>query len=117
MSSRLAIALALIVLSACTTIDRRHPVAGWPELKVVEHYVDDGDMRRRCSRYVAFGMAPNACAEFDFARGECHVWYSEEYPPLPGVIRHERLHCQGYEHPGEDTLARALARYRAKVSN
>jgi len=115
MSFRPIFALAALALCACTSIDTHHRVAGWPELRVIEHYVDDGDMRRRCSKYVSFGMVPNACAEFDFAHGECHVWYSEEYPPLPGVIKHEWAHCQGYEHPTDNALAAALARYQRSL--
>ena len=114
-SFRPIFALAALLLFACTAIDTQHKVAGWPQLAVVEHYVPDGDMRTRCSKYVGFGMTPEACAEFDFAHGKCHIWYSEEYPPLPGVIAHERLHCQGYEHPGDSALAQALARYRLKM--
>ena len=108
-------ALVFIALCGCTAIDTHHQVAGWPQLAVVEHRVPEADMRRRCSKYVGFGMVPEACAEFDFAHAQCHIWYSEEQPPAPGVIAHERLHCQGYEHRGEDALARALARYRTKL--
>ena len=60
----LVLALALIgaIAAACTVI-AGEPVAGWPALQTVEHYVPHHEMRERCSRYVAFGMAPEACAE------------------------------------------------------
>ena len=104
---------ATLSVGACTTIDTGEPVEGWPQLRVVEHYVPDATMRQRCSKYVAFGMLPLACAEFNFASGECHVWYSANFPPSQSVMEHERLHCQGYEHPGDTTLRDVLARYRA----
>jgi hypothetical protein len=30
------------------------------------------------------------------------------------VIEHERLHCQGYDHPGESTMRNILARFNAR---
>lgn len=97
----------------CTTIDQHEKVAGWPQLRLVEHYVPDAEMRSRCAKYVPFGFLPEACAEFYFDRGECHVWYSADYPPTQYVMRHERLHCAGYDHPGDTNLHDVLARYEA----
>lgn len=97
----------------CSTIDSHEKVAGWPQLRLVEHYVADGVMRQRCAKYMPFGFLPEACAEFYFDRGECHVWYSSDWPPAQYVVRHERLHCQGYDHPGDTTLRDVLARYEA----
>jgi hypothetical protein len=107
--------LALLVAAGaygCATIDETHRVAGWPELRVVEHYVSDDEMRSRCSKYVAFGFLPEACSEFYLAQGECHIWLSKDYPPAAFVVRHERLHCEGYDHPGETNLRDILARYQ-----
>jgi hypothetical protein len=104
----------LAVLAACSTIDSHEKVAGWPELKLVEHYVPDDVMRGRCAKYVSFGFLPEACAEFYFDRGECHVWYNADYRPPQFVIAHERLHCQGYDHPGDTTLRDILTRYEAR---
>jgi hypothetical protein len=28
------------------------------------------------------------------------------------VVEHERMHCQGYDHPGEDTARRAWEAYK-----
>ena len=103
--------LLVLLVPGCTTIDEHHKVAGWPQLQVVEHYVPDDAMRSRCAKYVAFGMLPEACSEFDFNRGVCDVWYSKDYPPAGYVVRHERLHCQGYDHPGDTTLEDILSRY------
>ena len=102
------------VIAACTTIDSHEKVAGWPELKLVEHYVPDQVMRERCSKYMAFGFLAEACSEFYFDRGECHVWYSADYRPPQFVVEHERLHCRGYDHPGQTTMRDILVRYEAQ---
>ena len=111
----LALAGALAV-GACTTVDTHEKVPGWPELRVVEHYVPETAMLRRCIKYVAVGMLPLACAEFDFQGAVCHVWYSADFPPSPTVMAHERLHCQGYDHPGAKALREVLERYRNQNS-
>lgn len=114
MSLRPTLAAALLAAAAgCSTIDEHNRVEGWPELRVIEHYVSDDAMRERCSKYVSFGMLPEACSEFNFVRGECHIWFSRDYPPALYVVRHEQLHCQGYDHPGDTTMRDILARYRA----
>lgn len=110
----LAIPLVAALAAGCTTIDMHEKVAGWPELKLVEHYVPDQVMRARCSKYMAFGFLAEACSEFYFDRGECHVWYSADYRPPQFVVEHERLHCKGYDHPGETTLRTILTRYEAQ---
>lgn len=105
--------LLALAAAGCASIDEHEKVAGWPELRLVEHYVADEQMRQRCAKYMPFGFLPEACAEFYFDQGECHVWYSADWPPQPYVIAHERLHCQGYDHPGETTLRDVLVRYEA----
>ena len=108
-----SIALLAALLAACSTMDDK-PVEGWPKLQVVEHYVPSAQMRERCSRYVGFGMMPEACSEFDLAGGKCHIWFSDD-PMPPGFIRnHERLHCQGYDHVGSDGMRALLQSYRAR---
>jgi hypothetical protein len=108
------LALISAIAAACTVI-AGEPVAGWPALQTVEHYVPHHEMRERCSRYVAFGMAPEACAEFDFAARRCDLWFSADFPPAPQVIGHEREHCQGYEHAGAHELRTILAKYLASL--
>jgi len=103
----------LIALTGGCSAIGGEPVAGWPALRIVEHHVPDAAMRDRCAKYVGFGMIPEACAEFHFDAGECHVWHSADFPPPKYVIEHEREHCLGYEHAGEDALREILARYRA----
>jgi hypothetical protein len=105
--------LPLLVLLATEGAIDHERVEGWPELEIVEHHVPHAVMRSRCAKYVGFGMAPIACAEFDLAGGRCHVWFSADFPPSKSVLEHERLHCQGYDHPGETTMRDILARFNA----
>jgi len=104
--------LCVLAVAACTVIGGE-PVPGWPELKIVEHYVPHGSMREHCERYMAFGQSPAACAEFDFRANRCDIWYSADFPPQDFIIEHERQHCRGYEHVGEHRMREALQRYRA----
>jgi len=104
-------AVLALLLTACTMVGHQK-VAGWPDLQTFEHYVPNDQMRDRCSKYVAFGMSPEACAEFSLAANRCDIWLSADFPPAKWVLEHERLHCKGYDHIGMDTMARLLARHR-----
>jgi hypothetical protein len=110
-----ASAVLLALLTACTFIGHEK-VADWPALEIVEHYVPEAQMRERCVKYVAFGMSPQACAEFSFERNRCDLWFSSDFPPTPAMVAHERLHCQGFDHAGMNTMADILARYRGTDS-
>lgn len=90
-------------------------VAGWPQLEIVENYVPNAEMRDRCVKYTGFGMSPIACAEFDFSNRKCYIWFSADFPPSRNVVEHERLHCGGYDHPGETTMAQILRRHYAVI--
>lgn len=108
---RCAFAALCMLLGACTTIGHEK-VEGWPALAIIEHYVPLAQMRDRCARYVGFGMIPEACAEFHFSRGECHIWLSADTRPSRAIVEHERLHCAGYDHVGAVTMRRFLERYQ-----
>jgi len=107
--------LLAMVLTACTVVGHQK-VAGWPRLEIVEHYVPEAQMRERCTKYVGFGMSPQACAEFDFARNRCDLWFSSDFPPSRAMVEHEHLHCQGHDHIGMGTMAGILSRYRGEDS-
>ncbi len=104
--------LALLA-GACAGIGHEK-VAGWPALRVFEHYVPGHEIRERCAQYVAYGKTPLACAEFRFEAGRCDIWYSADAPLARRVIEHERAHCQGYDHPGETTLLERLQQHIAR---
>ena len=115
LGGRASLVLLALVTSACTVIGHER-VADWPALEIVEHYVPEAQMRERCVKYVAFGMSPQACAEFNFARNRCDLWFSADFPPTRAMVDHERLHCRGYDHVGMGTMAGILARYRGTDS-
>ncbi len=111
---RAALILSFLLLNACTTVGHEK-VEGWPELAIVDHRVSAGAVYDRCRKYVAFGMLPMACAEFNLATRRCDIWLMEGFAPR-SVVEHERLHCQGHDHVGETGMRNFLARYRAAVA-
>lgn len=98
-----------VLLAGCAAIGDTPPPADFPHLRVIEHYVSEGEMYDRCSKYVAM---PRACAEFYFAQNECHIWYSKDWPPLRFMVEHEREHCAGFDHFGSTAIADLWNRYK-----
>ena len=110
-----ALLCSFLALGAgCTMMDTHEKVAGWPQMRIVRHDVPDREMFARCSKYTSWGFLPEACSEFYFDTGECHMWFSRDYPPQPWVVKHEVEHCEGYEHAGDTSLRDILARYNAQ---
>jgi hypothetical protein len=107
-----AAALMSVMVSGCSVIGGER-VSGWPELKIIEHHVSHREMRDRCMPYMGVGMSPEGCAEFNFAQSRCDIWLSADFPPPRFVVEHERQHCLGYEHAGENDLREILANLRA----
>jgi hypothetical protein len=114
----LVTAFAAAALAGCASsgLELSHEkVAGWPQLRIYEHYVSHAEMQTRCARYVArYGAQALACAEFNFSEGRCDIWYSRELGATPELVRHERLHCVGYDHRGEDAMAKMLAGWKER---
>jgi hypothetical protein len=59
--------------------------------------------RRECDGMI-FG-----CATPDFCVRRCNIYLQLD---LPMIEAHERRHCAGFDHPGDDTMARAWADYK-----
>lgn len=108
-----SVVLLALGLSACTIVGHQQ-VQGWPRMEIVANYVPNAELLERCSRYVGFGMLAEACAEFDFKANRCDMWFSAEFPPPAWVVEHEKMHCQGYDHIGQGTMAGMLARFRSE---
>ena len=108
--SLLALGLSL---SGCAAINQHEPVAGWPELKVVEHHVSTQQMRERCMRFVGPLSSPEGCTLFDLDQSEAHIFISKDFPN-PLVLEHERLHAAGYDHLGSNHMQRVLARWQSR---
>jgi hypothetical protein len=102
-----------ISLSGCAVINQHQRVAGWPDLKVVEHHVSHEEMRARCTRFVAPYMSPEGCTLFYLDQAEAHIYVSKDFPSRH-VLEHERLHAAGYDHIGSDNMKRVLARWKER---
>jgi hypothetical protein len=109
---RHAVILAVLTqfLAACTSIGHEK-VEGWPKLAVVEHYVPHHEMRDRCAKYTPWGSSPEACAEFNLLARRCDLYFSADFPPPAFFVKHERMHCDGYDHEGETHMRDFLRAY------
>ena len=110
---RLLQGLLFGLLMGCTTIGHAPPPAGWPQLKIIEHYVTARQMADVCGKYSAWYMTTLACAEIDLDKNTCELWFSEEFAPA-WITEHERLHCEGRDHPG-GTLMQDLLDKKGKT--
>jgi hypothetical protein len=102
-----------VSLSGCAVINQHERVAGWPDLKVVEHHVSNEEMRDRCMRFMAPYMSPEGCTVFYLDQAEAHIFVSKDFPSQH-VLEHERLHAAGYDHIGSDNMRRILARWKER---
>lgn len=90
-----AVTLAALAVVGCSTVDTSYRIPNWPaDMRVIEHRVSAEEIQKRCARYVGTWSVPIACAEWNIARRECHIWMTPDAPRF--VERHERLHCEGY---------------------
>lgn len=105
--------IALALLAGCTVMGHEK-VEGWPDLTVVEHYVPHHEMRDICVPYTPWGMSPEACADINLTTGFCDIWYSADFPPQCFIIKHERMHCEGYDHVGSTQLKDTLKQWQQK---
>lgn len=104
-------------VAACTTIDEHtEPPKDWPDLSITEHYVPHAQMRDRCVKYTAWYLNPEACMEVHFDTKVCDLWFSADFPPPQLFVQHERMHCAGYQHPGDTQLSDAWNNYKAAVA-
>lgn len=113
-----AIILTLLaILAGCSSIVDTHtpPPKDWPVLRVVEHRLPHARMRDACSRFGPWYAPVEACTIWRFDLGECHVYFSADFPPQPWIVEHELAHCRGHDHVGDDTARRAWHAYSASV--
>jgi len=106
-------ALVLAGLSGCAIMDSHERVAGWPELKIVEHHVSNQEMRDRCSPYVGPLMSPQGCTMFFLEQREAHIYVSKDFPSA-AVLAHERLHAAGYDHVGSVGMQTIVRDWKAR---
>jgi len=110
----LALALFLLFAASCAAISEP-PVEGWPELQIVWHQVSQEEVHGYCAIRVGpipVGARILGCATADFDRRECHIYVTED--AAAWVIEHERLHCLGWDHPGENTMRDGWRKWRER---
>lgn len=96
--------LFCIILSACHTIDyNKLPPKEWPPLEVTEHFDASDKMP----------LASLGYAWIDLDNGTCDIYYAAQHP-FQWVQKHEKAHCQGYEHDGDDTLLNLFQIWKSK---
>jgi hypothetical protein len=90
-----ALAAVLALAAGCSTVDTSYRIPNWPaDMRVTVHRVDAEAVHARCAKYMGRFESPVACAEWNIPAKTCDIWIT---PSTPGfVVRHERLHCQGY---------------------
>jgi hypothetical protein len=114
MKTCLAVLLLSGALAGCSVMNGHEKVAGWPELKIIEHHVPHAEMRDRCQRAVSLFASPEGCTYFYLDRSEAHIYVSKEFPNEM-VLRHERLHAVGYDHIGSKNMLRMLENWKVKA--
>lgn len=77
-------------------------------MAVVEEKVSFDEVQEQCRRFVGWGQWPMACAVFYFQSARCHIFYAFDW-----ALEHERMHCLGYDHPGDTSMREALQRFKA----
>lgn len=102
--------LALLLCTGCTAIGH-DKIEGWPKLTVIENHVPHHVMRDQCVSTAPWWGSPEACAWFDLEKRTCTVWFSADFPPPASFVKHERMHCDGYDHQGETHMRDFLANY------
>jgi hypothetical protein len=95
----------LLVAAGCSTIDKRAGAPpDWPKLRVVVH--KSGFMsKQQCDGAIG------GCAVPDFCSRRCDVYLQIN---STAIEAHERAHCAGYDHPGDDTMKALWANYRQR---
>ena len=105
----LAIPLILLTAACATTTytDTTKfgaPIAGWPELTVVEHHLSDAEMRAACAMVMPSGPEPAGCAYVHLDTARCDVYFGQSRATHALVRSHELKHCAGRDHVGDSRL-------------
>lgn len=91
--------LLLLLLAGCATIDiHSPPPKDWPKLTVIVQDVPFDVLQRTCG---IKNETVLACAIPDFDEKKCRIYV---WMDTKEIMDHERLHCEGYDHPGENTM-------------
>lgn len=75
------------------------PPSDWPQLEERLTYSDLETTRRFCNPPKALWTRIVSCAVVSFEYGLCMIYLSDNDDV---TLKHERAHCQGYSHVGEN---------------
>lgn len=105
--------LAVLLLAGCATANidaHRPPPSDWPALREQVVKASREEVRQRCIGASRTSYEPAGCALVYFSKGECIILDA-------GVdMDHERMHCRGYDHPGDSSFRDAWERYKARAA-
>jgi hypothetical protein len=88
--------------------DRREPPRDWPALSVkVERATEP--LAKLCNLRSTVAEPLVGCSVVNFDRRDCVIYLAVDSRT---VLEHERMHCLGYDHPGESTFRVAWERYK-----
>lgn len=104
----IALLLSGAMAGCATTIDMsRPPPPDWPQLEEVVASVPESEVKRVCAS--ANLMVGYACTKVVFPERRCYIYLASADP---AVLEHERLHCRGYDHPGEASMRDAWVKWK-----
>jgi hypothetical protein len=113
---RIGVLAWTLALAACTITPIDHarlPPADWPRLaETVEIRTGLSDV----CRISGFHLGTNVgCAVLDFEAGTCHIYLDARY--LSGeALMHEKMHCKGYDHPGEAVVRQGWEDHKIRMA-
>jgi hypothetical protein len=94
----------------CSTIEYSRP-HDFPVLREIVVKVDEGGIRKYCKaspwNLITGGVL--GCTGFDFAQGTYTIYTMSD---LEWLMKHEREHGQGYDHPGETQVRDSWNAYK-----
>lgn len=113
MSTLKYLLLAPLIAGCAGTISSNPPPADWPELKVSVISLPASEMLDTCTQNGVL-LSETACALISFSFKTCTIVGRDDRPMSPFIERHERDHCRGKDHVGEDTLRRAWEKWKTR---
>jgi hypothetical protein len=101
--------LVYIPLSWASGIDySKSPPVDFPTLAIREVYDTPEMVTRKCAALGSYGSL--ACATPDFGEGVCTIYLPRDPPQW--MVTHERAHCAGYDHHGDDIIRKDWEVYK-----
>lgn len=105
--------LLILLLSGCATVIdlQSKPPNDWPELEVRVVRATQAEAIDACKLSVSFADVVRGCAIANFYIGRCYIFLVSDDP---SILEHEKLHCIGYDHPGESVMRDSWQKWKDK---